>query len=171
MKRIMLFYVGMLMIFACQSSQDKKAVADSLSSEKKVVDVPTSLKTLFSPKVPIFRGFSFNSTQADIKSSESASIVEEATSYSKYSLDIDESSFADITYHFTNDSKILEKVQIDIFTSEDKIMSIKKDLEEYFNEIFEPQASIWEGRNNEIAFTVYVKEMKNGLYLVYEPID
>lgn len=164
-----------LLLWSCQSGSNSNAAADgeSYTPPNNTVEVPASLAFLFAPNEGVLRGHDFSSTKEQIKGSESAELLEDNDNSIMYSLDLNTTDFADITYEFGGTD--LDKIIVDIYTENLEAASqYEKMLEDFFNQKYQEQADLWDGSEDGLLFTANVvnlnEEESPGLVIFYEEI-
>lgn len=163
--------LGLLLLVSCQHVPANKEETKKNQATNKPIAVPTSLSSLFTPDAGVLRGIDFSSTKTSIQSKETVSAVNDTRNRNnlKYSVDLNETDFADITYYFGGET--LQKIQVDVFTEETSAADqLFNEITNFFNKKYKVRKSIWEGSENGKSYTIYAKQLKSGLYIVYEPI-
>lgn len=170
MKYIFTILVGLILVVSCQNATDQNEKEQNSKATNKPIAVPNSLTKLYTPNNGVLRGIDFSSSRNQILDAEkSSNLRESGSNVLKYSIDLSETGFADIEYFFNNGK--LHKIQVDIF-GENEVASnlLCKDIKRLFNQKYKIRKSIWEGSEGSKTYTIFAKQVKNGVYIVYELI-
>lgn len=162
--------LGLLLITSCQSPeiQSKEPVINKESSSKSIA-IPQSLAKIYTPNNGVLRGVEFLTSIDEVRKQENADLEESDKGFLRYSTDLNDKDFADITYYFKNEQ--LNKIQLDIFTDKPATSEqIFNEIKNFFDQKYKTRKSLWEGTENGKTFTIYTKKLKDGVYVVYELI-
>ena len=169
MKYTFAILIGLMVVVSCQNSTNQNEKEENSKAIKRIA-VPQSLTELYTSNKGVLRGIDFSSSRNQIMNVEkSSNLRERGSNILKYSIDLNKTNFADIEYSFKNSK--LQKIQVDIFRTNGVASNqLFRDVKGFFNEKYKIRKSIWEGNEGGKTYTIFAKQVKNGVYIVYELI-
>lgn len=175
MKFKVIFLAIILFCTACQDSSNSAKQTQGVEATNKTVNPPASLTKLFAPNDKVFRGFDFQATKNKISQQETVSPRNKQKTSKKlaYTIELTDDTFADIDYYFN--SNRLHKIEVNLFAKDKRqAKGFHKDLTDFFNKKYKTRTSLWEGKEGNAAYTIFMKPIlttqSNGVYLVWEVI-
>ncbi len=167
--RFLLLFFSTLLLMQCKNSPSQKSAAS-----QDEVALPKSLQSIYLNNGAIFRGIEFGQRKAAVKSAEKAALRKSSSSALEYTVDIDDESFADITYNFTSGK--VSKIQLDFYSkNRSTTRNTYNDIVKYCDQKYKKRKSLWDGHYNDTDFTIFTKQLSKsggqyGFYVVWEEL-